>query len=274
MRTSLPIVFEDLQTVNTKRSPTNPRSPSGFHRPSALPTLQHTSSTSNVPSPRSASATSKPSSLIPEKSVKKMISIAAFPQPPSSACSSTPGTPIRSPRVSPTEQTTGALSSSARTRGPVRVNTAPAVSNHRPSQTPSLLNETGDGKSIPVTIGPRTSDGSTASPSHSRSSSAQGSCSTTATTFEDTEDAPPRARSGADDGTKGGKTARNKEVKGNVIVSVRVRPETVGSEGSQAEGEWMVDGRKALVAYRGREGGNYIYGRSPSGFSPLSSAHH
>lgn len=46
--------------------------------------------------------------------------------------------------------------------------------------------------------------------------------------------------------------------KGNVIVSVRVRPD-LGSN-NKPEGEWMVDGRKSLIAYRGREGGDYFYG--------------
>lgn len=48
--------------------------------------------------------------------------------------------------------------------------------------------------------------------------------------------------------------------KGNVIVSVRVRPDASGNENTKAEGEWMVDGRKSLVAYRGKEGGDYFYG--------------
>lgn len=53
------------------------------------------------------------------------------------------------------------------------------------------------------------------------------------------------------------KTSKSKESKGNVIVSVRVRPDPSGQEPSQSEGEWMVDGRRGLVAYRGKEGGDY-----------------
>jgi len=51
------------------------------------------------------------------------------------------------------------------------------------------------------------------------------------------------------------------EGKGNVIVSVRVRPDA-GANGQPAktDGEWMVDGRRSLVAYRGKEGGDYYYG--------------
>lgn len=50
-----------------------------------------------------------------------------------------------------------------------------------------------------------------------------------------------------------------KESKGNVIVSVRVRPDAGGDGPVKTEGEWMVDGRQSLVAYKGREGGDYYY---------------
>lgn len=43
-----------------------------------------------------------------------------------------------------------------------------------------------------------------------------------------------------------------------MLVSVRVRPD-VGASESRVDGEWMVDGRKSLVSYRGKEGGEYIY---------------
>lgn len=89
-----------------------------------------------------------------------------------------------------------------------------------------------------------------ASPAHSRSSSAQGSCSTSATTFED-----------ADDAAGAGKVnSKQKEAKGNVIVSVRVRPELSGGETPRNHGEWAVDGRQSLISYRGKEGGDYFYG--------------
>lgn len=50
------------------------------------------------------------------------------------------------------------------------------------------------------------------------------------------------------------------EGKGNVIVSVRVRPDAGANGSSKTDGEWMVDGRKSLVGYRGKEGGDYYYG--------------
>jgi hypothetical protein len=89
-----------------------------------------------------------------------------------------------------------------------------------------------------------------ASPAHSRSSSAQGSVSTSATTFEDADDAT---------GTSKG-NSKQKEAKGNVLVSVRVRPDGSGGETSRNHGEWAVDGRQSLISYRGKEGGDYYYG--------------
>lgn len=125
--------------------------------------------------------------------------------------------------------------------------------------TPSLLNGSGDGKSIP---GSRESAGlaSLHSPPQSRSSSAQDSYSTSATTFEDSDDKRMRnegqdqvedAKRGRDSG------AKDKEVKGNVIVSVRVRPDAGGDKSSGRD--WLVDGRQSLVSFKGREGGDYYY---------------
>ena len=66
------------------------------------------------------------------------------------------------------------------------------------------------------------------------------------------------------DGTKGTLSAtpsvrEAKESKQNVTVSVRVRPDVSGDKSSKADGEWMVDGRRSLIAYKGREGGDYFY---------------
>lgn len=51
-----------------------------------------------------------------------------------------------------------------------------------------------------------------------------------------------------------------KDSKGNVVISVRVRPEQSVSEDS-SELEWMVDGRHSSIAFRGREGGEHTYGK-------------
>ena len=70
----------------------------------------------------------------------------------------------------------------------------------------------------------------------------------------------PRGREEAKEGSENGSSSDSKEIKGNVLVSVRVRPDDGGD--IRSEGEWMVDGRRSLVAFGGREGGNYYYGES------------
>lgn len=66
-------------------------------------------------------------------------------------------------------------------------------------------------------------------------------------------------RRGVEDGSKRRDSGRKeKEGKGNVLVSVRVRPDAGGDKTSGKD--WLVDGRQSLVAYRGREGGDYYYG--------------
>lgn len=114
--------------------------------------------------------------------------------------------------------------------------------------SPSLLNGSGEGKSVSTV---RMSDGliSVSSPPQSRSSSAQESYSTSATTYDDPVDGASEKRASKPDG------------KGNVLVSVRVRPDANSDHGSP-DGEWMVDGRTSLIAYRGKEGGDHYYGTS------------
>jgi len=114
------------------------------------------------------------------------------------------------------------------------------------SATPSLLNG-GESKAVSLLSIP--------SPPGSRTSSAQDSY---ATEFEDVNNEEPRGRS--DDKANSEKRLSGKDGKGNVIVSVRVRPDQAG-ENNKSELEWMVDGRRSLVSYRGREGGEYVYGK-------------
>jgi centromeric protein E len=109
-----------------------------------------------------------------------------------------------------------------------------------PLSPPSLLNGSADS----VTV--ETAHLSLPSPPQSRNSSPQGSYATSATTFEDGED-------GRADG-KG-----HKDGKGNVIVSVRVRPDA-GAKDGKHDLEWEVNNKRALIAYKGKEGGDYIYG--------------
>lgn len=212
-----------------------------------------------------------------------MVSLTAFPHPPNSPrrLSSLPTSPLSAGAVtaSAPRSNAGPLASRA---GAVDA-ASPMALPHQPrskrprglvegynnlaasSSTPTLLNGSGDGKSISGGPGTRASDGlsSLHSPPLSRCSSAQGSDSTTATTLDDLGDAVARGRDApaevgavVEDRPAGGS-------KGNVVVSVRVRPDANGDHG-KADGEWMVDGRRALVAYRGREGGSYFYGKGSS----------
>jgi centromeric protein E len=96
---------------------------------------------------------------------------------------------------------------------------------------------------------------SVASLPQSRSSSAQDSYSTSATQYDDVNDVAPQKS----DLTMAGKRASKTDGKGNVIVSVRVRPD-LGGNSDRGDSEWLVDGKKSLISYRGKEGGDYYYG--------------
>ncbi|KAI1779491.1 kinesin-domain-containing protein [Hypoxylon cercidicola] len=169
------------------------------------------------------------------KTIRKTVSINSFPQPPSRLANHPPS-PLSgavTPKRSRTPQATPKMA-------------------HLSSGVPSLLNGSGEGKSLLGGAGTRNSDGliSVSSPPQSRSSSAQDSYSTSATTYDDPTDATGTS-------TIDKRASKGLDGKGNVIVSVRVRPDLGGN--SKPEGEWMVDGRKSLIAYRGREGGDYFY---------------
>ncbi|KAK2768784.1 hypothetical protein FQN54_000640 [Arachnomyces sp. PD_36] len=233
--------------------PSKLRTPSASPRPSGIGTSLQSSSTSNLTTQRSTSVGRVPSS--PEKTLRRTISVASFPQPPkppgrlSTTSSNSSSTTARSPELSKPPNSLN----STRTKKPSRLSSGTTSSSFRGGKTPSLLNSSGDGKSIPNGPGARGSEGqfSIPSPPQSRSSSAQGSYSTTATTFDD-------GRDEADEHGSTDKGGKFKEGKGNVLVSVRVRPDAGGSD-SKTDGEWMVDGRRSLVSFRGKEGGDYYY---------------
>ncbi|KAJ5252493.1 hypothetical protein N7489_002903 [Penicillium chrysogenum] len=206
------------------RTPSTPK-------PSLKSPLSTSNSTSSLNASRSTSGGRTPGS--PDKSLRRTISIASFPQPPKA--SSRPST------ASSLSGIQGATSS-VRPQRSSRLSTG-TTSSYRSSKTPSLLNGSGEGKFISSgdARDPETS------PTHSRSSSAQGSCSTSATTFEDADDT-------------GKSSSKPKEIKGNVLVSVRVRPDNNGGgETPRNHGEWSVDSRRSLITYRGKEGGDYFY---------------
>ncbi len=248
------------------------RTPSKITKPLPIPSASHAASSPSIPTLRSASTTSslsKGGDTSPEKEVRRAVSIVNFPQPPKVRrmgieikYSSAAPSPIE--ETAPRRHSGEALKSSLRTKKLKPRSSADMLGQmYSGGSTPSLLNGSGDGKAV-SSAGARESHDLAGqnSPPHSRSSSAQGSNSTSATTFEDSEE--KRGRDEGDssivDGSKGRESGRKeKEGKGNVIVSVRVRPDAGGDKSSGKD--WLVDGRQSLIGHRGREGGDYFYGK-------------
>jgi centromeric protein E len=63
--------------------------------------------------------------------------------------------------------------------------------------------------------------------------------------------------------SKGSTASLPKDGKGNVLVSVRVRPD-VGAKDSKQEIDWDVNNKQALISFKGKEGGEYTYGKASS----------
>ncbi|KAL1845605.1 Kinesin-like protein kip2 [Paecilomyces lecythidis] len=221
-------------TPSKLRTPVSPRP--------QLANAGQSNSTTDIPSLRSISAGRTPSS--PDKTLRRTISIAAFPQPPKagsnrpSPTSSVSGLP---PKSATPDLKSSASSITSKSKKLSRLSTG-TTSSYRSSKTPSLL---GLGA---ASVDPE-GQFNIPSPPQSRSSSAQGSSySTSATTFDDADEAGGNS--------KGGSKAKDK---GNVLVSVRVRPDAGNSDASKPDGEWMVDGRRSLISFRGKEAGDYYY---------------
>ncbi|KIX00230.1 uncharacterized protein Z518_10369 [Rhinocladiella mackenziei CBS 650.93] len=272
---SLPVLSRPLADPPTGALPPIPTSkPPRKSLPQTPSRLKAPSKTSGLPTPQPVQSTpdlsslknnEKPSGIPSSKSVRKTVSIGSFPQPPN-ANSRPPTSASMASTTSIKKRTSDGNGTPVQGASKARKSPRASVAaSFRSSQTPSLLNSAGDGMSISVRPGHRTSDAQSSvhSPPQSRSSSANGSYSTSATTIEEgDEDARGRTKDLDESLTDSKRNSRGKEVKGNVIVSVRVRPDPSTQSGPQAEkaeGEWMVDGRRSLVAYRGKEGGDYHY---------------
>lgn len=178
------------------------------------------------------------------KTLRKSVSINSFPQPPRGDNRGCPPSPLANERSRSVRKSKASSKASK-----------DSIYSTYSASTPSFLNGSGEGKSITSV---RMSDGliSVASPPQSRSSSAQDSYSTSATTYDDPADGTAQKNEAAGD-----KRASKPDGKGNVLVSVRVRP-TANTEHGHPEGEWMVDGRRSLISYRGKDGGDHFYGSS------------
>ncbi|KAH8815167.1 kinesin motor domain-containing protein [Xylogone sp. PMI_703] len=229
------------------------RVPSQSQQPTSAPSSP-ISTTSTLPKLRTTPGVNSAG-----KTLRKTISINSFPQPPKGGVrtSSLPPSPLSGglAPATPGRGDGGDVSPGPGASKLRKVTKSTSGASLARSSTPSLLNGSGFISSGP---GARGSDGllSLPSPPQSRSSSAQGSYSTATSVYDDFGEGP-RGREGVDSMTDKG--SPKGEMKGNVIVSVRVRPDVGTSEHSKTDGEWMVDGRRALVAYRGKEGGDYYY---------------
>ncbi|KAK4560926.1 Kinesin-like protein kip2 [Recurvomyces mirabilis] len=259
---------------------------------SGLPTPAKSRSTPAVPTLNTADvalmnaasplSSNTPSSSIPTpgKTLRKTTSIGAFPLPPKGAprVSSLPPSPLSTATSS---SDVHAAANPAKRRDSSKHRSAESVIKKKPrssgygmrsrqstssiagvSGTPSLLNGTGEDNVVSST---RASDSllTPPSPPQSRSSSMDGSYMTDGTAFEDIgEDMNERGRPKSSEtisDSKRNSGTKDKDNKGNVLVSVRVRPDAGGGDGNSVEGEWMVDGRRSLIAYKGKEGGDYKY---------------
>lgn len=221
--------------------------------------------TSSPSTPASQSIPREPSGKheevsLPDKDLRRSVSIASFPQPPKtrSTTTSNRGSGGSLPESEGGIRDRDSRASSIRIKR-LKTKASTGSMNQRyyahgaTSRRGSKDDRLSEGRaSDPVALA------GLQSPPRSRSSSAQGSYSTSATTFEEPDenrspgDEIGTRRRGRDSGSK------EKESKGNVIVSVRVRPDVSANKASARE--WLVDSRQSLVAYRGREGGDYYYG--------------
>ncbi|EME80435.1 uncharacterized protein MYCFIDRAFT_216225 [Pseudocercospora fijiensis CIRAD86] len=261
-RTAIPsrsVTVSGLPTPKPSKSSSTP----------SIPTLSSTA----ADTPGTSPSPPLPSTGIP-KTLRKTTSIGSFPLPPKGGprVTSLPPSPLSASPSSNEQQNSRPLQSKSKRDSSKHRSAESGLKKSKPRSSgyglrarasqgglggsPSLLNGTGDSNLISSGRGTRVSDSllSIPSPPESRSSSANGSYQTDATEVEDHGD---RGRSRKTSSTEK-RESGGKDIKGNVIVSVRVRPDA-GSDGDRPEGEWLVDGRRSLISYRGREGGDYRY---------------
>ncbi|KZF26874.1 kinesin-domain-containing protein [Xylona heveae TC161] len=245
------------RTVSSSRLPTSQapgKAPSTPVPP--LPTGQLTEPRSALPTPLSNAPLKSPIGRTPT-TVRKVVSISSFPQPPKGngrfmSHSSSPLAGAQTETRRGSADTDCSVNRETRSKGGKMKTHNGGVA----LRTSSLPGKGGEPRTGPNGRG---SDAllSIPSPPHSRSSSAQGSDSTGATTLDESGDAGNKIVSATQD-AKLKREPSNKDGKGNVIVSVRIRPDLGTAEGGKSN-EWLFDGQKSLLAYRGREGGDYYY---------------
>ncbi|CAF9938012.1 hypothetical protein IMSHALPRED_000625 [Imshaugia aleurites] len=224
------------------------KTPSKIVKPSAFPSSTPSPSSPKNPILRSnSSGQAQVEGVATDKEVRRSVSIANFPQPPKVRRAGLDRKYSTATHSLISEATAQSKDGAADTGiGSLRIKrlktkalTDGLGQMYSGGPTPTFLNGSGDDNAISSTSETRVSKdfASLRSPPHSRSSSAQGSYSTSATTFEDTDD--KRAKEDGNVNKKDGNKRMNSglrehEGKGNVIVSVRVRPDA-GAEKSSGE---------------------------------------
>ncbi|EME39701.1 hypothetical protein DOTSEDRAFT_180388 [Dothistroma septosporum NZE10] len=254
---------DDASISESRRTSTASNIPPPSSKKTSIPSRAVTISGLPTPhKPTKASSTPAVPTLsgIP-KTVRKTTSIGSFPLPPKRVArvSSLPPSPLSASTSSNEQNGPRARSSGYGLRPRASL---PSRSSPNLAGSPSLLNGTGERAMISSgQVRQSASMLDLPSPPHSRSSSAEGSYSADGTAFEDAgEEGGRRGRSRHNDKTADSKDSSDgKDAKGNVIVSVRVRPDSATNDDSKTDGEWMVDDRRSLISYRGREGGDHRY---------------
>ncbi|GAM83362.1 hypothetical protein ANO11243_013490 [Dothideomycetidae sp. 11243] len=227
-----------------------------------------TTAATSPSSPTSPSAPHRETSRR-RRSARRTVSIGSFPQPPRgvfSLPSSAESTPtllstINSPAQSPLLQQTHAsgVSPSIRNSG---------FGDDREKATHAGLARTSsDGNKVRASMIPATTAAHPSAPDR-RPSSAHGSTATDRTQFEDIDPAPhsgltlkshskmPPVDTSSTRSLRSTKSSSNmKDNKGNVVVSVRVRP----NGGINTSEDWTVDSRGSSISYKGGEGGDLKY---------------
>ncbi|CAD6503979.1 BgTH12-05720 [Blumeria graminis f. sp. triticale] len=249
-----------VASVSERRSSTPILSKSGI-RPPASTSLSNSSGTISEKHKSNTSINVGP------RIIKKQISINAFPYPPSGL--RTPALPLsplgggstscnsfNTARTSRTGSSDSTNTENARLQNG-KCNSPKRIIKHNNSAGTLSMNSDNDSNYS----GPRPRKSgyrlSQTSSTQSRSSSTLDSYPTSLITpdqaneFDRGRDRP--------DSVSDSTMPKSSELKGNVLVSVRVRPDPSASNSNKTDGEWMVDGKRALVSYRAGEGGDYYY---------------
>ncbi|KAH0355826.1 kinesin-domain-containing protein, partial [Aureobasidium melanogenum] len=212
----------------------------------SIPTLRtQASSLSPSPSP----------SRVPTPNLRKAVSIEAFPRPPGSGIASPLG-PLASSSPRNSSQSPTSLAPTSHSSSTSRLPLSPLqppAGLRKPQSKPSLRNLRSKTSTTSLTTAAASAIRNSKSESLLSIPSPPGSRSSSAPVSPATPLTPNTlvADSTMSEPTHGDK---DKEAKGNITVSVRVRPDAAAD--TQPDGEWLVDGRRSLITY---ESGEYRY---------------